>query len=186
VLPLFAFYVCRLFFSSSSSSAPFRQASFCVSVDVALGGLCMPHGRFIWAYGHYTTPNCIYGRLLASLISRVIVPFSRIRTRTLFSVRAVLFLPFLLFFFAEAAAGAALVLFYVSVLCCCFMSQCYVHVCVYVFIIYKKNITYNRTFFFLSELGARHNHNQPQLESGADTQRTAEHCRISNIAHCAL
>ena len=32
----------------------------------------MPHGRFIRAYGHYTTPNCIYGRLLASLISRVI------------------------------------------------------------------------------------------------------------------
>jgi hypothetical protein len=36
--------------------------------------LCMPHGRFIWAYGHwhYTTPNCHNGRLLASLISRVI------------------------------------------------------------------------------------------------------------------
>ena len=34
----------------------------------------MPHGRFIRAYGHYTTPNCIYGRLLASLISRVIRP----------------------------------------------------------------------------------------------------------------
>jgi hypothetical protein len=32
----------------------------------------MPHGRFIWAYGHYTTPNCQYGRLLACLISRVI------------------------------------------------------------------------------------------------------------------
>ena len=32
----------------------------------------MPHGRFIRAYGHYTTPNCLYGRLLASLISRVI------------------------------------------------------------------------------------------------------------------
>jgi hypothetical protein len=28
--------------------------------------------RFIWAYGHYTTPNCQYGRLLACLISRVI------------------------------------------------------------------------------------------------------------------
>jgi hypothetical protein len=26
----------------------------------------------IWAYGHYTTPNRQYGRLLASLISRVI------------------------------------------------------------------------------------------------------------------
>jgi hypothetical protein len=32
----------------------------------------MPHGRFIWAYGHYTTPNCHYGSLLACLISRVI------------------------------------------------------------------------------------------------------------------
>jgi hypothetical protein len=32
----------------------------------------MPHGRFIWTYGHYTTPNCQYGRLLACLISRVI------------------------------------------------------------------------------------------------------------------
>ena len=42
------------------------------AVVVALGGLCMPHGRFIWAYGHYTTPNCLYGRLLACLISRVI------------------------------------------------------------------------------------------------------------------
>jgi hypothetical protein len=32
----------------------------------------MPHGRFIWAYEHYTTPSCIYGRVLAWLISRVI------------------------------------------------------------------------------------------------------------------
>jgi hypothetical protein len=32
----------------------------------------MLHGRFIWSYGHYTTPNCLYGRLLAYLISRVI------------------------------------------------------------------------------------------------------------------
>jgi hypothetical protein len=22
----------------------------------------MPHGRFIWAYGHYTTPNCHNGQ----------------------------------------------------------------------------------------------------------------------------
>ena len=33
----------------------------------------MPHVRFIWVYGHYTTPNCLNGRLLACLISRVIV-----------------------------------------------------------------------------------------------------------------
>ena len=28
---------------------------------------------FIWAYGHCTTPNCQYGHLLTSLISRVIL-----------------------------------------------------------------------------------------------------------------
>jgi hypothetical protein len=35
----------------------------------------MPHGRFIWAYGNYTTPNClpIWPLILACLISRVIV-----------------------------------------------------------------------------------------------------------------
>jgi hypothetical protein len=38
------------------------------AVVVVLGGLCMPHVRFIWANGHYTTPNCHNGRLLACLL----------------------------------------------------------------------------------------------------------------------
>jgi hypothetical protein len=41
---------------------------------VVLGGLCtcMPHGRVICLYGHYTITHRQYGRLLTSLISRVI------------------------------------------------------------------------------------------------------------------
>ena len=41
------------------------------AVVVVLGGLCMPHGRVICPYGHYTTPNRQYVLLSARLISQV-------------------------------------------------------------------------------------------------------------------
>ena len=39
---------------------------------IVLGGLCMPHGRVIWTYGRYTSPNHQNARLPAWVISRLI------------------------------------------------------------------------------------------------------------------